>query len=36
MLVNKFVMAYIGLGSNLDNPVSQIQLALQAIANIPA
>lgn len=35
MLANKSVRAYIGLGSNLNNPVSQLQQALQAIANIP-
>jgi 2-amino-4-hydroxy-6-hydroxymethyldihydropteridine diphosphokinase len=30
------VVAYIGLGSNLQNPASQLQQALQALAAIPA
>ena len=31
-----FVPAYIGLGSNLDDPVRQIRAALTALAGIPA
>lgn len=32
---NSVVRAYVGLGSNLDNPVKQVQRALIALQNLP-
>ena len=29
------VLAYIGLGSNLDDPVSQLKTAIEALAGLP-
>lgn len=36
MKLNKSTLAYIGLGSNLDNPLEQIQSAIQEIAQLSA